>query len=69
MSSKYIKNPKTLKDKIQKARYLGEHWLYLANLAGERGDYNVEQRHLERGQKWLDELNELEGYGNGAAQS
>lgn len=63
----YVKNPKTLKDRIYKARFLGEHWLYLANLADERGEYDLAQRHVERGQKWLDELNELEGYGNGSA--
>lgn len=62
----YEKKPTTLKEKINKARCLGEHWLYLANLAGERGEYELEKRHLARGQKWLDELNVLEGYGNGS---
>lgn len=56
----------TLKDKIYKAKYLGEHWLYLANMAEEKGNYELAKRHLQRGQKWLDELNVLEGYGDGS---
>lgn len=45
----------------QKAYRLGNYWLYLANLAGERGNTELEQRHLARGQKWLDKLNVLDG--------
>lgn len=48
---------------IQKAHRLSSYWLYLANLAGERGDVELEKRHLERSQKWLDELTNLEGRG------
>ncbi len=66
MNKHYEKSPKTLKAKIEKARYLGEHWLWLANMADERGDHKVARGHLSRGQKWLDELNVLEGYGNGS---
>jgi hypothetical protein len=62
----YQKKPTSLKEKIQKARFLGEHWLYLANLADECGKHELAKRHLARGQKWLDELNVLEGYGNGS---
>lgn len=39
---------------LQKARRLGCYWLYYANLAAERGDYELEQRHLARCQVWMD---------------
>ena len=40
-----------------------EHWSYLANMAAERGDKALEQRHLARCQKWLDVMTKLEGRG------
>ena len=54
--------PTTKKEKIEQAYRLGSMWKHYANLAGERGDKEMQERHYARAQKWLDILNELEGY-------
>jgi hypothetical protein len=53
----------TQNNNLHHAHRMSSHWLYLANKAAERGDYDLEQRHLERSQKWLDKLTVLEGRG------
>lgn len=54
--------PKTKHEQILEAHHKGSNWLYAANIAGEKGKYELEKRHLARAQKWLDIANELEGY-------
>lgn len=41
--------------------FMAQDWLYKANIARERGDKELEQRHLARAQVWLDRLNEIDG--------
>lgn len=53
----------TQNDDLYRAHQMASHWLYLANKAAERGDHELEQRHLGRSQKWLDKLTVLEGRG------
>jgi hypothetical protein len=43
------------------AHQMASNWLYYANIAAERGNHALEQRHLARAQKWLDLLNLLDG--------
>lgn len=40
---------------------MAQYWLYQANLANEKGDYDLEHRRLAKAQYWLDKLNKLEG--------
>lgn len=48
-------------DQLYEAHRLSSLWLYRANLARERGDTALEERHLGRSQVWLDRLTQLEG--------
>lgn len=38
-------------------------WLHRGNLAAERGDHDLAERHYERSQKWHDRMNDLRGEG------
>jgi hypothetical protein len=40
---------------------MAQRYLSYANNAAEKGNTELEQRHLARAQKWLDQLNRLEG--------
>lgn len=54
------------RQKIIEAEQKSGHWLHLGNLASERGDEALAERHYERSQKWMDRMNELLGNGDGA---
>ena len=41
------------------------HWLHLGNLAAERGDSALAERHYARSQKHLDEMNRMLGNSDG----
>lgn len=44
-----------------RAERLASLWLYRANLAAEKGDHELEQRHLSRAQPHLDKMNRIDG--------
>lgn len=50
---------------LQDAEQMAGRWLYLGNLAKERGDFDLAERHYARGQKWHDKMNRLLGHGDG----
>jgi hypothetical protein len=49
-----------LKQTLQEVEILGARWLYYGNLASERGDRELAERHYARGQKWHDRMNEID---------
>ena len=55
-------NAKHLAEAEQKAAY----WLYLGNLASERGEHEKAERHYAKSQKWHDLMNHLLGNGDGS---
>ena len=47
------------------AEQMAGMWLHRGNLASERGEQELAERHYARGQKWLDTMNRLLGNGDG----
>ncbi|MFA5123016.1 hypothetical protein [Zavarzinia sp.] len=52
-----------IRRKIEDARWRAQRHLYRGSEARERGDEAMARWHDERGQKWLDLMNKLEGNG------
>lgn len=48
-------------EEFYRAEKLANLWLYRANLAAEKGDSELEQRHLSRAQSHLDKMNRIDG--------
>jgi hypothetical protein len=53
---------KTQQEKISEANAKACHWLAMYNEAVEKGDETKAEKYLAKAQRWLDKLNELEGY-------
>ncbi len=50
-----------MKNDLHKAEQMAAKFLHLGNLAAERGDKELAERHYARAQKWHDKMNELLG--------
>ncbi len=50
-----------MKAELLKAEQMAARFLHLGNLASERGDKELAERHYARSQKWHDRMNELLG--------
>lgn len=55
-----------LKDDIANAQRMAEDWNFKGNVARDRGDLELAERHYARAQPWLDKLNRLLGNGDGS---
>lgn len=51
--------------KLIEAEGMAGRWLYLGNLAKERGNAALAERHYQRAQKWHDLMNRLLRNGDG----
>ena len=49
----------TTKEDLQEATEMAAYWLHLGNLASERGEKELAERHYARSQKWHDKMNDL----------
>ena len=49
------------RDQLRHATEMAGLWLYRGNVARERGQMELAERHYERSQKWHDKMNELLG--------
>jgi hypothetical protein len=52
-------NKTPLNDKLLEAEQMAGRWLHYGNLAAERGDHALAERHYYRAQKWHDRMNDL----------
>ncbi len=52
--------------KAREAEQRAAHWLHLGNLASERGDAALAERHYARSQKHHDDMNRYLGNGDGS---
>ena len=50
-----------LKDRLAHATQMAAHWLHLGNVAAERRESELAERHYARSQKWHDRMNQLLG--------
>jgi len=51
----------SLKKQWQYATEMAAHWLYLGNVAADRGRMDLAERHYTRAQPWHDKMIDLEG--------
>jgi hypothetical protein len=53
------------RERLIEAEEKAGYWQHLGNLAAERGNHELAERHYERSQKWRDTMNRLLGNGDG----
>ena len=53
------------RERLTEAEAMAGYWQHLGNLAAERGNHELAERHYERSQKWRDTMNRLLGNGDG----
>lgn len=51
-------------ERLAEAERLAGYWLYLGNVAADRGELEKAERHYMRSQKWHDTMNDLLGQGD-----
>ena len=58
-----MKTASTLKP-YQEYEQMAGLWLHRGNLAAERGNHELAERHYEKSQKWLDKATDARGWGD-----